>query len=131
MPELRDKTQVHLVFVHPEGGERRDDTELLRIAKSIPGTESFQDQTGREAELFGALTSGETLLYSREGALLFHGGITSGRSHEGDNPGLSAIVEFTQHGVASRSSTSVFGCALMRLPKPEAAATYSTGAAND
>jgi hypothetical protein len=128
MPELQGKTQVHLVFVHHDGEDRRDDADLLRIAKSIPGTEIFQDQTGREAELFGALTSGETLLYSRGGTLVFHGGITFGRSHEGDNTGLSAIVEFVQHGAANRSSTSVFGCALMQLPKPEAAATYSTGA---
>jgi hypothetical protein len=128
MPELQSKTQVHLVFVHPDGQDQRDDTDLLRIAKGIPGTEIFQDQTGREAELFGTLTSGETLLYSREGTLLFHGGITFGRSHEGDNPGLSAIVEFIQHGVANRSSASVFGCALMHLPKHAAAVIHSTGA---
>lgn len=128
MPELQEKTRVHLVFVRPDTEDRRDDSALLRIAKAIPGTEVFQDQAGREAELFGALTSGETLLYSPDGTLLFHGGITFGRSHEGDNPGLSAIVEFTQHGAASRSSTSVFGCALTQLPKHPAAATFSTRA---
>jgi hypothetical protein len=128
MPELQDKTQVHLVFVHRDTEDRRDDNALLRIAKAIPGTEIFQDQAGRETELFGVLTSGETLLYSREGTLLFHGGITFGRSHEGGNPGLSAIVEFIQHGVANRSSTSVFGCALMQLPKHQATVNHSTGA---
>jgi hypothetical protein len=130
MPELEDKTRVHLVFV-PDTEDRRDDNALLRIAKEIRGTEIFQDQAGREAELFGALSSGETLLYAPEGTLLFHGGITFGRSHEGDNPGLSAIVELVHHGAANRSSTHVFGCALMSAPQQQSAAIPRRGASND
>ena len=117
MPELRDKARVHLVFVRPDAEDGRDDNALLRIARNMRGTEIFADETGREAGLFGTLTSGETLLYSPEGALVFHGGITFGRSHEGVNPGLSAIVQFIHHDSANRSSTSVFGCALTQAPK--------------
>lgn len=128
MPQLRGKAQIHLVFVHSAGEEPRDHTDLVQIAKAIPGTDIFQDETGREAELFGTLTSGEALLYSQEGNLLFHGGITFGRSHEGDNPGLSAIVAYIQHGVANRSSTPVFGCALTHTPKRDVAVTQRAGA---
>jgi len=131
MPELNGKARVSLVFVRPDAEDRGDDSSLLRIATAIRGTEVFADETGRETELFGALTSGETFLYSPEGRLLFHGGITFGRSHEGDNPGISAIVEFVQRGAANRSSASVYGCVLTRTPKHQPAQTPSTAGSND
>jgi hypothetical protein len=121
MPQLNGEAQVHLLFVGESSDKGRPNDDLLRIAQNIRGTDIFQDKTGDEAKLFDVLTSGETLLYSPKGRLLFHGGITSGRSHEGDNPGLSAILAFVQNGRASRSSTSVFGCALSHNPK------YQTG----
>jgi len=131
MPKLTGKARVSLVFVRPDAEDRWDDDALMGVAKAIRGTEVFTDEAGREAELFGALTSGETFLYSPEGRLLFHGGITFGRSHEGDNPGISAIVEFVQRGDAKRSSASVYGCVLTRTPKHQPAQTPLTVGSND
>lgn len=121
MPQIIGKAQVHLIFVNPDAKRPLEDGALLHMAANIPGSDIFHDQSGHEAQLFGALTSGETLLYSSEGVLLFHGGITLGRSHEGDNPGLSRVVSLVEHGTGKRSRTPVFGCALSRMPTRGAA----------
>src|SRR5439155_986024 len=49
------------------------------------------DEAGREAQLFHAETSGDTVLYDAKGNLLFHGGMTISRGHSGDNPGRSLL----------------------------------------
>ena len=51
------------------------------------------DVEGVEARRFGAQTSGTTSLYSPDGRLLFSGGITSSRGHEGDNAGEDALTQ--------------------------------------
>jgi hypothetical protein len=58
------------------------------------------------------MTSGQTVLYDNEGALLFSGGITGARGHAGDNAGRTSLVELLNRGAAGRSRTSVFGCPL-------------------
>ncbi len=52
------------------------------------------------------------MLYDKDGYLLFSGGITGGRGHEGDNAGRSAIVSLINTNEAEQSETAVFGCAL-------------------
>ena len=47
--------------------------ELWRIASAIPGVHVMADPAGAEAHRFAVSTSGDTLLYGAEGALLFHG----------------------------------------------------------
>jgi hypothetical protein len=47
---------------------------------------------GHEACLFGAATWGQTMVYGRDGRLLFSGGITAARGHYGDNAGTQAIA---------------------------------------
>lgn len=62
-------------------------TDLWRAAARIPGVSVERDDAGREARLFHAETSGDTMLYGAKGNLLFHGGITVSRGHAGDNAG--------------------------------------------
>jgi hypothetical protein len=81
-------------------------------APAIPGVEMRSDADGAEAARLGARTSGQALLYSAAGTLVFSGGLTGARGHEGDNPGRAAIAAFLEHGEASRPATPVFGCAL-------------------
>lgn len=73
------------------------------------------DRGGREAARFDARTSGMVLAYAPNGTLLFSGGVTSARGHEGDNDGREALRLALQHE-GSRSSfrgiAAVFGCAL-------------------
>ena len=68
---------------------------------------------GREARLFGAATSGQTMVYGRNGHLLFSGGITAARGHYGDNAGASAIGALLEQPTPqSGRKTAVYGCAL-------------------
>jgi len=70
------------------------------------------DQGGIECEKFRAQTSGLTLLYSVTGELLFQGGITPSRGHEGDNDGTAALEAILLKQQTQVRQTSVFGCPL-------------------
>jgi hypothetical protein len=73
----------------------------------------IDDPDGAETRRFGAATSGETLLYSPAGKLLFRGGITASRGHSGDNYGRDAIVALVNKPSRRFSNTPVFGCSLL------------------
>ena len=70
-----------------------------------------RDADGVEAARFGAKTSGQALLYAADGRLLFHGGLTPSRGHEGDNEGLRRVTAILD-GKAARDESPVFGCSL-------------------
>ena len=95
------------------------DTALWRRASLIPGVTMKVDTDGAEARRFGAETSGDTVVYGADGHLLFHGGITVSRGHEGDNHGLSAIVALSQKRPVRIAQTPVFGCSLFANECPE------------
>ena len=59
-------------------------------------------------------TSGHALLFDRDGRLLFRGGITPARGHEGDNFGASAIAARLA-GRPARAEAPVFGCPIAGL----------------
>jgi len=94
---------------YPEGWER---TRLWESAARIPNVRCVVDPGGRDARRFGAATSGYTLLYDAEGALVFRGGITAARGHEGNNAGERAIVSWFRGGTADPTETPAFGCPL-------------------
>ena len=87
-------------------------TALWADAAVLPHTTAVADPGGVMAERFDVKTSGQVLLYSAKGKLLFSGGITAARGEEGANRGRSAIVALLkgQSGVAPESQ--VFGCPL-------------------
>jgi hypothetical protein len=104
---------AHVVFVQPDGASAdfvRTDT--YARASAIPGVVVHIDKAGVEAGRFGASTSGETLLYDGSGRLIFHGGITDGRGHEGANAGRRRIRELLASGASDRSEAPTFGCEL-------------------
>jgi hypothetical protein len=107
-----------VVFVKPEGtadGWAR--TRLWDRVSAMPGVVPVMDAGGVEARRFGAMTSGVTLVYDTAGALVFHGGITGARGHEGDNAGKSladCCMRGEQH---DQDSTCVYGCPLTGEPK--------------
>lgn len=88
------------------------ETDLWKDAALIPGVRVALDDEGLEADLFSAETSGVTLLYDSAGNLLFQGGITRSRGHEGDNDGRRSIVDFVAKDTARRAETFVYGCPL-------------------
>jgi hypothetical protein len=109
--EVRPKTIV--VFLKPSTfGDGWEQTELWRMAARLPNVSVVRDDDGVEARSFGAATSGQTFLYDKRGALLFSGGITGARAHQGDNAGRQSVVTLLNSGPRAHSATSVFGCPL-------------------
>ena len=76
MTQWNGRVQAEVVFVQPpELASSWAQTDLWRSVSLIPGATRVLDD-GTEARLFGAATSGQTIVYDREGRLLFSGGIT-------------------------------------------------------
>jgi hypothetical protein len=96
-----------VLFAHPQC-----ESDLWRIALEIPGVTVQIDPKGEEAERFHVRTSGETLLYDRDGRLQFSGGITISRGHAGDNPGRISLAALVNGQPANESTTPAFGCPL-------------------
>jgi hypothetical protein len=114
--KLRGQADLQVFVINPsdceEGWEK---TDLVTAAEKIPGVGVHFDRNGAEAACFGATTSGEAMLFDRDGRRLFRGGITVSRGHEGDNPGLTAIAALIGSGNSGRTgvdATPVYGCSL-------------------
>jgi hypothetical protein len=88
----------------PPGWEQ---TDLWRSAMAIPGVTVLADPEGREAQRFGAVTSGHVFLYDRAGNLLFTGGITGSRGHPGDNTGSDTLIRLLTRGPAAQNGHPV------------------------
>ena len=104
---------TYVVLVLPPGAP--DDwtrSSLAQEARALPGTTVRFDVGGVEARRFGTLTSGQALLYDTQGALLFAGGLTPGRGHEGDNAGSDALLAGIDGAAPETRETDVYGCAL-------------------
>jgi hypothetical protein len=100
-----------VVFLKPAGADSDwDQTDLIETAAAIPGAHVLQDVDGVEARRFHASTSGQTMLYSKHGELLFSGGITMARGHQGDNAGRSAIEACLTGDAPECRETPVYGC---------------------
>jgi hypothetical protein len=113
LAQVPHQPSVHIIFLKPVAtAPDWEKTDLWRGASAIPGVTIHTDNAGSEARRFHVETSGETLLYAPDGRLRFHGGITLGRGHEGDNPGRSALQELLRQGKSKQNSTPVFGCSL-------------------
>jgi hypothetical protein len=111
MAQAQGRVTAFVLFNKPPKVSRHwEHTDLWDTAAAIPGVNVMADDEGIEARRFHAATSGQTMLYDKDGNLLFSGGITDGRGHEGDNPGRSAIVSFLTISEADRTETPVFGC---------------------
>lgn len=113
MAHSQGRLSAYVLFIKAEGlSDTWEDTDLWQSASSIPGVQVILDSDGREARLFNAATSGQTVLYDSHGGLLFSGGITGSRGHFGDNAGRTSIVSLVNAEGPNRTETSVFGCPL-------------------
>jgi hypothetical protein len=97
-------------------GTRREQPESSRgdlwdRAVRIPGLVAVADSDGSEQRRFGARVSGEVFVYHRDGRLAFHGGVTGGRGHAGDNAGRAALEHVLRHGAVDAAAPT-FGCEL-------------------
>jgi hypothetical protein len=106
-----DGLALRLVFGPPQWPSGSGGS-LFQRARQIPGGVIVQDFAGSEIRRFGAKTSGQALLYAPDGRLLFQGGLTPSRGHEGDNRGREAVISFVTQGQCPDRATAVFGCSL-------------------
>lgn len=102
----RSSATFHIVVAGPDV-----EGDLWDQAGGIAGAVRSIDD-GREAARFGALTSGYTVVYDRDGIQRFAGGITGERGHAGDNVGRDAVQRIVAGLENHRRSHTVFGCAL-------------------
>lgn len=91
---------------------------LWNSAAAIPGVHAEIDPQGQIAAQFGAATSGDVLLYNATGQLLFQGGITQGRGHEGDSLGKLTVLSIVKGDPTNVDHCPVFGCALRSPARP-------------
>jgi len=89
-------------------------TKLWFKAARIPGATVVLDVDGVQAQIFHAVTSGATYLFSPNGMTVFQGGITKGRGQRGLNPGLVAIESYLSDGKEERREARTYGCSLFK-----------------
>ena len=119
MASLQRKVAMTVVFTLPKGvAPHWEQGELWQEAAAIPGVHVALDQDGQEAGRFEVKGSGHVLLYQPSGQLVFSGGITPSRGHEGDNPGRTAVVSLVLQGHSPVNRTPVYGCPLLEPPDP-------------
>lgn len=104
---------ARVLFIRPAGtNDQWVHSNTWHEAQQIPGVTVVVDDGGREAKIFGATASGQAAVYDEGGKLVFRGGITVGRGHEGDSDGLDAVLSLVRRGDSSTSTTHVYGCPL-------------------
>lgn len=82
------------------------------------------DVDGMLAANFNATTSGHCLLYTVTGSLMFQGGITTERGHEGESCGRVAMRDLLARNPSSVDHAPVFGCELVRMSDKSGAGTH-------
>jgi hypothetical protein len=113
MGEQEGRLKAHVVMLDPETKKEaccRGD--LWNQVEGIRGLSVWTDDSGNEARLFHAETSGQTVLYDRDGRLVFQGGVTVSRGHRGESPGMQAVRAVLENHLPAPVEASVFGCAL-------------------
>ena len=109
----KNKFNVQIYFYYPSDKTKEwTNSTSKTYALKLPNTEVIDDRGGEFARRFGALTSGQAILYSPEGKLVFAGGLTETRGHIGESEGTRSIASAIETGQSLIKSTSTFGCIL-------------------
>lgn len=113
MEKTGERLHASILFIKPElFDEAWAKSDLWYRSEAIPNVIPVVDHEGREASYFGATTSGHVFLYDLDGNLIFNGGITASRGHEGENIGCETILSYVLNGTSECQSTPYFGCPL-------------------
>lgn len=85
---------------------------LVQQAEHISRVQiDWQSEANLIAE-YGSLASGHVMLFHQDGRLLFSGGLTDSRGHEGTSAGTAAILSHLR-GEPGAARTPVYGCSLV------------------
>ncbi len=71
------------------------------------------DVSGGTAAALGMQTAGHVMLFGEDRSLLFSGGITPARGHEGDNFGRQSLKAILTGREPAKTRTPVYGCSLV------------------
>lgn len=104
-----------ILFYRPKNSNWKPGKLWNNAQNEIPGAQTVWDEGGEEALRFGARTSGYAVFYNAQGNLLFNGGVTGSRGHEGDNFGIDELRTAIDTGRSASHSSLVFGCDLASL----------------
>lgn len=103
---LGNRIEAHVVIWHSHLSARKHNW-----PEEGGGAEVVDDRLGQEAVLFGAKTSGQTMIYDEAGQLLFSGGLTALRADFSGAQVLRKIVERVEaKNQAGALEKPVFGC---------------------
>ncbi|MBB3210076.1 hypothetical protein FHS27_005922 [Rhodopirellula rubra] len=109
--ECERKVDLQFVFYCPDDEEVEwAKTNLWTHAARLSSHPIFIDRGGNEARLFGATTSGFVCLFSRDGKVLYAGGVTPSRGHEGDNKGRQTIRDVVLGRSVEHIRLPTYGC---------------------
>ena len=112
MARAEGRIDVTIVMSGPAKGDVAfGGLDVSDLARTIPGAKVIVDAA--EVGRFGARTSGQVLLYDGQGTLVFQGGITQARGHEGPSLGGEAILRAALQESPGVGSSAVFGCGLV------------------
>jgi hypothetical protein len=108
-----DNLHVQLVFSKPAGVPSGwEQTATWKHATALSHIDIVVDEGDKERRAFGALTSGEVLLYDPGGALRYRGGITAARGKVGPSVGSETVTSLLGGERPARSTGPVYGCPL-------------------
>ncbi len=120
LQRLMLKTQLHMriiaVLVIPQRlPENWSNGTFAQAIAAIPGLLRIVDANADEAGKFGIRTSGHAKLFDPSGRLLFSGGLTASRGHEGDSVGCAAVDRLVSDrdfamSLPSALKANVYGC---------------------
>lgn len=117
MTQVQTRPSIQILFLDSAAfSVPVEQTAAWRTASTIRHATVHQDQDGRLSRLFGANSSGTTVLYDKTGRLQFAGGITAGRGHAGTNPGIQALTACLNGSEVTRRVYPVFGCPISEKP---------------
>ncbi|WP_446742142.1 hypothetical protein [Silvibacterium acidisoli] len=107
--------QVVLVVYHSAATERAGLTlEFTPRSWLHRDFRVVSDDKGMLSKQFGVQTSGEIVLYGRNGQMLFQGGVTPERAHVGASKGRDALERALFREDRQGGMTQVFGCPIFQ-----------------
>jgi len=104
---------TRIIFFEPYHAPRTwRETDLWHQARNMTDTEAIADPGGMISQEAGARVSGTIALYSPREDVLFWGGITPSRAHEGESPGIISLRAILEGRSPLSRSSRVYGCSL-------------------
>ena len=117
MAKYQARVRGYAILAAPQASEGDEAYAAIHdLVALIPGIIPIHDPGGRLAATFGAMTSGQVLLFDSSGSLQFSGGITLSRGHGGGNDGIRSLEAILEGRKPATAVTPVFGCSLREAP---------------